>query len=120
LIPHLVVLALIVVFGYLFENRFLDKASRLPPVLWYPCGVAFPVAAVMLVVFSFSHLVRRLHDLEEPSWMALVALVPIINIPLLWRVYFREGGSGNGSGNADLSAGLANKPMQTDGPSGRR
>lgn len=58
------------------------------------CGtdfVLFLVALLIPIIFSFSLIVRRLHDLGWSAWSFLLILVPFVNIYLYFCLYFKQG-----------------------------
>ncbi|HUD44913.1 MAG TPA: DUF805 domain-containing protein [Patescibacteria group bacterium] len=61
----------------------------------YPiCGmsvVLYLVAFLLPIIFSYSLIVRRLHDLGWSAWSSLLLLVPFVNIYLYFCLYFGHG-----------------------------
>ena len=52
------------------------------------------VIILLLVVFTFSLYVRRLHDLNKTGWLSLLLLVPLVNFILIVVLLLKPGTSG--------------------------
>ncbi len=49
------------------------------------------VAFLLLITFSYSLIVRRLHDIGWSAWSFLLIFVPFVYIYLFYCLYFKQG-----------------------------
>ena len=68
-----------------------------------PLGLAiFVIYQLVVLISSASSIVRRLHDMDASGWLALIALIPFLNIWfLIWVSVARGDDSSNRFGEAD-------------------
>src|ERR1700743_339695 len=84
---------------YLAYGVGLGLLTLVPLLLCYVVALAVPFAGgalavgteIVLIVFSWGLLVRRLHDMDKPGWWSLLAFVPIGNLVLVIMLLFVGG-----------------------------
>jgi uncharacterized membrane protein YhaH (DUF805 family) len=78
----------------LFTILMVNLVNLLSAVL--PAVVMIPVAllCLALVVPGLAVAVRRLHDLDQPGWILLVALVPLLGTLYLIYLFVQPGTAG--------------------------
>ncbi len=54
-------------------------------------AVAFMLVYALLILVSFSLVVRRLHDIGVSGWWSLLLLVPFVNLAFGLYILFRRG-----------------------------
>ncbi|MBU85221.1 MULTISPECIES: DUF805 domain-containing protein [unclassified Alcanivorax] len=57
-------------------------------------GLLFAVGAIVVLVFSWGYMVRRLNDINASGWLSLLMLVPLVNIVLGLVLLFKKGSEG--------------------------
>lgn len=100
-------------FSRLFSGR-LGRANYFYGMLWINLGIplilivpifvlaliGIPSGAVFIVqllyspawiLYSFSFIIRRLHDFNKSGWLSLIMLIPIVNIILGLFLLFKKG-----------------------------
>ena len=56
---------------------------------------------VLEFVWSFSLVIRRLHDLDAGGWFSLLIFVPLVNLVFLLYVFLKKGTAGPNKYGAD-------------------
>ena len=69
-------------------------------------GILYVVYGVFALIPGIAVAVRRLHDIEKPGYMLLVALIPIIGPIWLIVLYAKEGGNTSNKYGADPKVGI--------------
>ena len=90
---NLIFLFLFMIFGIfmgLMDAQSIQSGNEISPGIWALFGLMY----LLLIVAGCSLMVRRLHDLDKTGWMALLFLVPFINIIFIFYIIFTPGTAG--------------------------
>ena len=68
----------------------VSALPSVPDVVWI---VATGLVGLVLTLYLFGLMVRRLHDIDRSGWWVLVALIPLLNVPFQLYLYLADGSS---------------------------
>lgn len=58
-------------------------------------GIISVIGFVVLLVFTWGYMVRRLNDINASGWLSLLMLVPLVNVILGLVLLFKKGSEGS-------------------------